>query len=64
MKRLFTNLSIVGLLSLTMFWQGCEADVDLNNVDTSVEVDANLATPIGSVKATIGDFVGDGTWGI
>ncbi len=64
MKRLFTNLSIVGLLSLTMFWQGCEADVDLNNIDTSVEVDANLATPIGSMTATIGDFVGDGTWGL
>lgn len=51
-------------ICVTMFWQGCEADVDLNNIDTSVEVKANVATPIGSMKATIADFVGDGTWGI
>jgi hypothetical protein len=44
--------------------QSCEADVDLNDIDTSVKVNANVATPIGSVKATIGDFVGDGRWGI
>lgn len=47
-----------------MLMQSCEADVDLNDIDTSVKVNANVATPIGSVKATIGDFVGDGRWGI
>jgi hypothetical protein len=62
MKKLFTILSAASMF--TMLWQGCEANVDLNNIDTSVEVKANVATPIGSVKATIGDFVGDGTWGI
>ena len=62
MKKLFTILSVASMF--TMLWQGCEADVDLNNIDTSVGVQANVATPIGSVKATIGDFVGDGTWGI
>jgi hypothetical protein len=62
MKKLFTILSLAGIL--TMLWQGCEANVDLNNIDTSVKVQANVATPIGSMKATIGDFVGDGTWGI
>ena len=64
MKRLFTNSVMVIAMCVTMFWQGCEADVDLNNIDTSVEVKANVATPIGSMKATIADFVGDGTWGI
>ena len=64
MKHLFTILSMVGTICLAMLMQGCEADVDLNNIDTSVKFDANVATPIGSVKATIGDFVGDGTWGI
>lgn len=62
MKKLFTILSLAGIF--TMLWQGCEANVDLNNIDTSVKVQANVATPIGSMKATIGDFVGDGTWGI
>jgi hypothetical protein len=47
-----------------MLFQSCDAGVNLNEIDTSVKVKANLATPIGSVSATIGDFVGDGTWGI
>ena len=64
MKHLFTFLPMVGMICLTMFMQSCEADVDLNDIDTSVKVNANVATPIGSVKATIGDFVGDGRWGI
>ena len=64
MKQLFTMICMVGTIGLTMLWNGCTADVDLNNIDTSVEVKANVATPIGSAKATIGDFVGDGTWGI
>ena len=62
MKKLFTILSIASMFA--MLWQGCEADVDLNNIDTSIEVKASVATPIGSVKATMGDLVGDGTWGI
>ena len=62
MKKLFTIFSIACIFA--MLWQGCEADVDLNNIDTSIEVKASVATPIGSVKATIGDLVGDGTWGI
>ena len=64
MKRLFTMICMVGTMGLTMLWNGCTADVDLNNIDTSVEVKANVATPIGSMTATIDDFVGDGTWGI
>ncbi len=64
MKHLFTFSSIISALSLIMLFQSCDAGVNLNDVDTSVKVKANLATPIGSVSATIGDFVGDGTWGI
>ena len=64
MRRLLTTLSVVSTFCLAMLIQGCEADVDLNNIDTSVKVNANVATPIGSMRATIGDFVGDGTWGI
>lgn len=64
MKHLFTVLSMVCIVSTAMLMQGCEADVDLNKIDTSVAVKANVATPIGSLKASIGDFVGDGRWGI
>ena len=64
MKRLFTMFCMVSTIGLTMLWNGCTADVDLDNIDTSVDVEANVATPIGSVTATIDDFVGDGTWGI
>ena len=64
MKRLFTMFCMVSTVGLTMLWNGCTADVDLDNIDTSVEVEANIATPIGSMTATIDDFVGDGTWGI
>lgn len=64
MKRLLTILSMVSILSLSLLIQGCEADVDLNNIDTSVKVNANVATPIGSIRATLGDFFGDGTFGI
>lgn len=64
MKRLFTMFCMVSTIGLTMLWNGCTADVDLDNIDTSVDVEANIATPIGSMTATIDDFVGDGTWGI
>jgi hypothetical protein len=64
MKHLLTVLSMVSVFSLSLLIQGCEADVDLNNIDTSVKVNANVATPIGSIRATLGDFFGDGTFGI
>ena len=64
MKRIFSFLPVVCAAALTLGMQGCIADVDVNHIDTSVEVDANIATPIGSMRAGITDFVGDGTWGI
>lgn len=64
MKRNFSILPMALALGLAMVWHGCEADVDLNNIDLSVKADADVAVPVGSMRATIGDFVGDGTWGI
>jgi hypothetical protein len=64
MKRNFSILPMALALSLAMVWHGCEADVDLNNIDLSVKAEADVAVPVGSMRATIGDFVGDGTWGI
>lgn len=64
MKRtihLFLTTCIVGL---GLLMHSCDAGVDLNNIDTTLEVKANVATPIGSLHATLGDFIGDGTWGI
>lgn len=64
MKRIFSLLPVVSAIVLALGMQGCEADVDMNNLDTSIEVDAKLATPIASMHATLGDFVGNGQWGI
>ena len=64
MKRILSILPIIGAIALLLGMQGCEADVDLNNVDTSVKVNANVAAPIGSMHASLRDFVGDGTWGL
>ena len=64
MKHLFTILSMASAISLAMLMQGCEADVNLNDIDTDVKVEANLTIPIGTVKASLGDFVGDGRFGI
>lgn len=64
MKRTIYLLTTACIIGFGWMMQSCEADVDLNNVDTSIEVDANIATPVGSMHATLGDFVGDGTWGI
>ena len=64
MKRTIYLLTTACIIGFGWMMQSCEADVDLNNVDTSIEVDANIATPVGSMHATLGDFVGDGTWGL
>ncbi len=39
---------------------GCKADVDLKNIDTTAGLDFGIALPIGSMSATIGDFLADG----
>ena len=64
MKRNIFRVSLWCGICMAMTLVGCKADVDLGNIDTTTKVEANLALPIGSVNATLGDFVGDGTWGI
>lgn len=64
MKRILSILPVVSAIVFALGIQGCEADVDLNNVDTSVKVNASVAVPIGSMHASLRDFVGDGTWGL
>lgn len=37
----------------------CHSDIDLKNVDTTSEVEMGLALPVGSISATIKDFIGN-----
>lgn len=39
---------------------GCKANVDLKNIDKTAELDMGIALPVGSMSATIGDFLADG----
>ena len=36
----------------------CHSDIDLTNIDPQAELEMGLAVPIGSISATIGDFIG------
>lgn len=38
---------------------GCKSDIDLNNIDSTSELEVGIALPIGSMHATVGDFIGD-----
>ena len=61
MKQIFSYL-LAGYACLLMTCLvGCEADVDLSNVDMTAAVKADIALPIGSMKVHFGDFIGDTT---
>lgn len=60
MKHFNTILLFVGAFCCAMMLHSCTADVDLNNIDTATSVKANLALPIGSISANIGDFIDNG----
>lgn len=64
MRRIIINLFATCLCCVCVFLNSCQADVDLNNIDTTASVKAKLATPIGHMSVSIGDFLGDGTMGI
>jgi len=50
----FAALTLVGLLA------GCHSKIDLTDINKQAEVDLGVALPIGSIHATIGDFLGTG----
>ena len=64
MKHFNTILLFASMFCSAIMLHSCTADVDLNNIDTTTSVKANLAMPIGRISANIGDFVGDGSFGI
>ena len=37
----------------------CHSNIDLTNVDTTAEIEMGVAVPVGSVRAKLGDFLGD-----
>ena len=47
-------------LMIIALWSGCKSDIDLQNLDTRAELEMGLALPIGTVKASVGDFLGSG----
>ena len=56
-KHLHTFLVLV-MVALVTF--GCRSRVDLENINKQAELDMGLAFPVGSIHATIGDFLGAG----
>lgn len=56
MKR--TLLFAVAFGAAAILLDGCKADVDLKNIDTTAEIEMGLALPIGNISATINDFLG------
>lgn len=60
MNARFPFSAWVGCLALLLL-AGCKADVNLNNIDTKTQLDLGIAIPIGSMSATIGDFLNMGT---
>lgn len=59
MKIKHLHLFAVVLISGAML-TSCHSDIDINNVDTTAELEMGVALPIGSMHATVGDFLGNG----
>lgn len=55
MKKRFNELSLVVLLACAL--AGCDAGVDLNNIDPSVKAEMGLALPVGEFSVTLGDLI-------
>ena len=53
MKKILLMVLVGGML------MACHSDIDLNNVDTTAEVNMGVAVPVGSVRAKLGDFIGN-----
>ena len=56
-KRITFLGGLLALLCCTL--PSCKEDVELSNIDTSIGVDMGIALPIGTIEATIGDFLGN-----
>lgn len=50
---------IILVLALGCALAGCRSDIDLANIDKTTEVDAGIALPVGTLRMTLKDMVGD-----
>lgn len=57
MKKHYSLYAV--LLVTASLISGCN-DVDLQNIDSKADLDMGLVMPVGSMRATIGDFLGNG----
>lgn len=57
-KTLFQNITVLGLLAFGLVNHACKSGVDLSNIDKTAEVEMGLALPIGTMSASINDFLG------
>ncbi len=53
-------LFCLSILFAACVLNSCKEDIDLKQIDTKAEVEMGLAIPMGSMTATLGDFLGHG----
>ena len=51
---------VVATVLLAVGLSGCRNDIDLNNIDTKMQLNTALAVPVGNVTVRMGDFLGNG----
>lgn len=56
----FKHLHAIIALGLVALLSSCHSELDLNNLDPKAELEMGLALPVGSLHATVGDFLGAG----
>ena len=56
----FKHLHTFLLLGLVVMMSACKSEVDLQNINSQAELELGVAFPVGSLRATIGDFLGGG----
>ena len=57
MKKSYLHAFSVLTLAVALL-SGCRSEVQLDNVDTTIEAQMQLALPIGSINAKVSDFLG------
>ncbi|MCQ2310136.1 MAG: hypothetical protein MJZ64_00060 [Paludibacteraceae bacterium] len=58
MNRIFTLLTISALLAIGL--SSCKTELDLDNLDTRMQVGMGIAIPVGDMTVTTNDFLGGG----
>lgn len=54
MKKIFSFVLVCCLVA------GCHSNLDLTDIDTTSKVELGLVMPLGTLRATLGDFLGEG----